>query len=534
MPPVPRHPRGVPLLAIVTLLCLGGAGTAQAQDLLRPPVLVVEDLLGDDFKAAKRARRELTQIGARAIPSILEARGHKDLPRTQRAALDGALREIVDVLATSIAEGLEVQARPGSAQGALGGAAGAIDPARADEEILALNLDELGDLGSLSGDQPTEAGPKRDRARRSRAALVLLGPFLTGAMLRVPPLRDAPLTRALGELAQAIYARERALAKAATEPASRAAFRARYLRRADLAVPLVAAGTRDADPIVRAHFQAIRDRALEASLDALAATDAERRERAEDVLYQLEGLAQLSLSNVAAGRDPKHTTAHEKSAATRLLRRIRFGLSRALIRRLGHDLDGYGDLPFRERRERVFEIGRLGGAEAIPCLRSILREEPSLQVKVAAAVGLIRQRDPIGTEWFARHGMGLPRLGLTKRELAAVHMDQGLKHLTHARFPRAEREFQRVIEVEPRNEIAWYNLACTYSRWNKVDAAMEALRKAVGFGFDDTKHMGKDPDLENIRDDPRFKALVAEIERARGEGDDDDDDDEAPPPRTPE
>lgn len=516
-------------LALLLLLACGPPAAAQGEP-LRPPVLVIEDLLGSDYRAAKRARRELIQIGARAVPAILEARSKPDLPYPRRQTLDAALYEILDLLAATIEAGITAQAESSPAQGALGGASGSLDPGRSLDEVAPLQADQLGDLGSVSGELPSEAAGKRARGRRARGAVLFVGPAATGPLLRVPPLRDPGLGNVLRGLAGRIYLRERELALACESAAEKAAFSARYAGISDLASPVIAAGIRDEQAAVRALFQGIRDAALARALAGLDAQQPDARRRAEDELLRLAEIASLSLQAIAEGRDPQRQSPHARASATRLLRWIRYGLDAELVRKLGHDMADYSELEFRERRARVFEIGRLGGAEAIPCLRALLREEPSLQVKLAAAVGLLRQQDPLGAEWFARHGQGLPRLGLSKRELAAIHMDMGLRHLTEARFQRAEREFTKVLEVEPRNEIAWYNLACTYSRWQKVEQALEALQKAIECGFDDTKHMRDDPDLDNIREDPRFKAMIEKIERERAE----DGDEDAQPEERPE
>lgn len=517
------------MLGCALALGLGVAQPASAQGQpTRPPVLVIEDLLGDDYKLAKRARLELTQIGARAVPAILEARQRPQLSRTRREALDAALSEIVEVLAKTAGEGLEARPQSGPAAGALGGISGVVDPAPPYREEL--TLETLGDLGSISGEQPSEAYPKWIRGQAALAALRLLGPAVTQPMLRFPPVREAGLARALYETAQQTYEAERKLAQAATEAPARAAFQARYRGLCDLATPVVLAGTRDEDAQVRALFQGVRNEALEAALSGLASKVPDERVHSEDVLFRLGALTQVHLQAVVEGRDTKRSSPQAKAAAARLLRRIRYGLSRALIVRLGHDMEGYEELGFRERRAQVFEIERLGGAESISCLRALLEVEQSLEVKLAAAMGLLRQRDPAGANWFRRHGSDLPQLGLTKRELAAIHLDQGLRHLTHARFARAAREFQQAIENEPGNEIGWYNLACTYSRWGKVEQALDALAKAIEHGFDDTKHMANDTDLDNIRTTPRYRAMINKILEARGEPPLEGPDGEGPPP----
>ena len=52
------------------------------------------------------------------------------------------------------------------------------------------------------------------------------------------------------------------------------------------------------------------------------------------------------------------------------------------------------------------------------------------------------------------------------------------------------------------------NLACSYSNLEDVDAAFEALHRAFDLGYNDYRHLLRDPDLENLRKDRRFKSLL--------------------------
>jgi dienelactone hydrolase len=57
--------------------------------------------------------------------------------------------------------------------------------------------------------------------------------------------------------------------------------------------------------------------------------------------------------------------------------------------------------------------------------------------------------------------------------------------------------------------IQWYNAACSYARVGRKDRALELLAKAVQTGMiQDRSSMRRDPDLESLRGDPRFEALV--------------------------
>ena len=54
-----------------------------------------------------------------------------------------------------------------------------------------------------------------------------------------------------------------------------------------------------------------------------------------------------------------------------------------------------------------------------------------------------------------------------------------------------------------------YNVACVYSTIGEVDEALDCLEKSVRQGMAEVDWMTNDTDLDNVRDHPRFKALLA-------------------------
>ena len=55
-----------------------------------------------------------------------------------------------------------------------------------------------------------------------------------------------------------------------------------------------------------------------------------------------------------------------------------------------------------------------------------------------------------------------------------------------------------------------YNRACFEAICGNIDNALELLKTALRKGYPTKEWLSQDPDLENIRDDPRFKELVGE------------------------
>lgn len=76
---------------------------------------------------------------------------------------------------------------------------------------------------------------------------------------------------------------------------------------------------------------------------------------------------------------------------------------------------------------------------------------------------------------------------------------------------RAKEWMQKAIEIAPDDPIALYNLACNYATLNEVDKALDYLERAADIGTVSRDWMKNDEDLNSLRSNPRFDAILAKL-----------------------
>ena len=67
---------------------------------------------------------------------------------------------------------------------------------------------------------------------------------------------------------------------------------------------------------------------------------------------------------------------------------------------------------------------------------------------------------------------------------------------------------RKLVKLQPDNATARYNLACSLALSKRKTDALRELRQAVKLGYRDFDWMLQDPDLEALKHDPEFKALL--------------------------
>ncbi|MDN3515804.1 MAG: hypothetical protein NG747_15620 [Candidatus Brocadia sp.] len=72
---------------------------------------------------------------------------------------------------------------------------------------------------------------------------------------------------------------------------------------------------------------------------------------------------------------------------------------------------------------------------------------------------------------------------------------------------------QKLSRLRPNDPLVQYNLACSYALLKNIDAAFEALEKAIALGYKDIYHLEKDKDLAHLREDDRYRKLLEKIKK---------------------
>ncbi len=70
---------------------------------------------------------------------------------------------------------------------------------------------------------------------------------------------------------------------------------------------------------------------------------------------------------------------------------------------------------------------------------------------------------------------------------------------------------RKLVKLEPANATAHYNLACSLALCRRKSDALRTLERAIELGYDDYAWMAKDPDLETLKKNREFQALIAKL-----------------------
>ncbi|MCH7939884.1 MAG: tetratricopeptide repeat protein, partial [Candidatus Marinimicrobia bacterium] len=68
---------------------------------------------------------------------------------------------------------------------------------------------------------------------------------------------------------------------------------------------------------------------------------------------------------------------------------------------------------------------------------------------------------------------------------------------------------KQALEMEPDEPGVLYNVACVYSLAGEIEDAIDCIEKVLGAGLSNRAWVEHDSDLDPLRSNPRFQALLA-------------------------
>jgi adenylate cyclase len=77
---------------------------------------------------------------------------------------------------------------------------------------------------------------------------------------------------------------------------------------------------------------------------------------------------------------------------------------------------------------------------------------------------------------------------------------------------RAKRWLKRALEMDPDDSVLLYNVACVFATMGEVEESIGFLSRAAEHGTVSAAWMRNDTDLASLRADPRFQALLKQLE----------------------
>jgi TolB-like protein/Flp pilus assembly protein TadD len=103
----------------------------------------------------------------------------------------------------------------------------------------------------------------------------------------------------------------------------------------------------------------------------------------------------------------------------------------------------------------------------------------------------------------------LPTHLLQNPDDARAHIIYALMLAELNRKDEALRECAQATELSPGDPVMLYNCTCLYSRLGEIARAIEALRQAIAAGYANFGWVKQDPDVNPLRNNPEFQALIA-------------------------
>ncbi len=93
-------------------------------------------------------------------------------------------------------------------------------------------------------------------------------------------------------------------------------------------------------------------------------------------------------------------------------------------------------------------------------------------------------------------------------EDSRAHIFYSQQLLLNGNSEKAKEEIKIALDLSPDDNVMQYNAVCMYSRMNEKKHAIDTLIKIIEAGFANFEWIKRDPDLNNIRNEPEYAELM--------------------------
>jgi hypothetical protein len=72
----------------------------------------------------------------------------------------------------------------------------------------------------------------------------------------------------------------------------------------------------------------------------------------------------------------------------------------------------------------------------------------------------------------------------------------------------------KLARLRSKDPLVHYNLACSFALMGRLNESLASLEKAIDLGYGDLVHLQNDSDLDNLRDEDGYKALINKLKES--------------------
>ena len=105
-------------------------------------------------------------------------------------------------------------------------------------------------------------------------------------------------------------------------------------------------------------------------------------------------------------------------------------------------------------------------------------------------------------------------LALNPSDSRALYLGANVLH-DRGETIKSEEWIRRAVQSDPTNPLMLYNVGCFYALLGKTELSLDHLERATELGMRNVDWLLTDPDLESVRSDPRFEALIRDTQQKK-------------------